>query len=69
MPHRCAASGCKRVVRDDMLMCRADWFRVPKWIRDEVWRAWDDGRGKLSPQHVRAIEAAVAAVDAAKGAR
>jgi hypothetical protein len=36
----CYALDCGRGIRPGMLMCRACWFRVPKAIRDRVWRAY-----------------------------
>jgi hypothetical protein len=42
-----------------MLMCRADWYRVPKTLRNDLWAAWDGGRGAGSPEHRDAMRAAI----------
>lgn len=63
MSHECPALECKRRVGDDMLMCRADWYRVPKPLRDAVWAAWRNGAGAGSPEHTAAITAAIRAVN------
>jgi hypothetical protein len=47
-------------------MCPPDWYRVPKPLRDAVWRTWDGGRGLLTPAYAAARRAAV---DAATRAR
>jgi len=46
-----------------MLMCRADWYRVPKPLRNAVWAAWRNGAGAGSPEHTAAISAAIRAVN------
>lgn len=43
--HTCPG-GCGRLVRDDLLACRPDWFRLPHALRSAVWRAWNDGDGR-----------------------
>jgi hypothetical protein len=40
-------------------MCREDWYRVPRILRNDVWRTWRSGDGEASPEHVAAIAAAV----------
>jgi hypothetical protein len=61
--HECPADGCKRRVGTAMLMCRTDWFRVPKPLRNAVWAAWREGAGAGSPEHQAAISAAIRAVN------
>ncbi len=61
--HECPRDGCTRQVPAHMLMCRADWYRVPKPLRDAVWTAWHDGAGAGSPEHTAAITAAIRAVN------
>jgi hypothetical protein len=46
--HRCAAIGCARLVPDNMLMCSEHWFKVPKTLRDRVWRLYKQ-RGYGTP--------------------
>ena len=61
--HECPRDGCTRQVPPHMLMCRADWYRVPKPLRDAVWAAWRNGAGAGSPEHTAAITAAIEAVN------
>jgi len=61
--HQCPARGCARPVPPGMLMCPADWRRVPKPLQRAVWAAWDDGRGQGTPAHRAACRAAIAAAD------
>jgi hypothetical protein len=62
--HECPVRGCKIRVAADKLMCRADWYRVPRPMRDAVWATWRSGAGAGTPAHTAAITAAVAAVNA-----
>jgi hypothetical protein len=61
--HHCPRNGCTRRVPPDQLMCREDWYAVPKPVRNAVWRAWRNGAGAGSREHQAAIAAAVAAVN------
>lgn len=61
--HECPRNGCSRQVPAHMLMCRADWYSVPKPLRDAVWAAWRNGAGAGSPEHAAAIDAAIRAVN------
>lgn len=60
--HQCPRRGCTRRVPVHRLMCGGCWFSLPKAIRDEVWRTWRGGRGKLSDEHVEAMAKAVEAL-------
>jgi hypothetical protein len=42
--HTCHWPGCDRQVPPAMLMCRAHWFRLPKALRDGIWRAYRPGQ-------------------------
>lgn len=68
MDHKCPKDGCMAPVPVDMLACRQHWYSVPKPIRMAVWRAWDNGAGAGTPEHTRAIEAAVSAMNRSTGA-
>lgn len=63
MSHRCPARGCGAVVSDVHLMCRADWYRVPRPLRIAVLRAYADGKGLGSEPLRRAQDAAIRAVN------
>ena len=56
-PHPCPVCGAQ--VAHTRLMCREDWYRVPRILRNDVWRTWRSGDGEASPEHVAAIAAAV----------
>jgi hypothetical protein len=60
--HQCPAGGCTRRVPAHMLMCREDWYRVPKALRNALWTAWDGGRGAGTPPHREAMRAAIDAL-------
>jgi len=63
--HECPARNCTKRVEAGRLMCRDDWYRVPRPLRAAVWRAWDYGAGAGSEAHTAAIMAAIAAVNRA----
>jgi hypothetical protein len=47
--HECHWPGCARQVPPAMWGCREHWYRLPKAIRDRIWRAYrigqeEDGR-------------------------
>lgn len=53
--HDCPGPDCKRRVKNEMLACRAHWFKVSKPTRDRVWAAYHAG----SDDYVAAVAAAV----------
>jgi hypothetical protein len=63
--HKCPRDGCERQVGQDQLACAQDWYKIPKPLRDAVWRAWDHGAGAGSAAHTAAITAAIAALNRA----
>jgi hypothetical protein len=64
MPHPCPVKHCPFPARDGEVMCRDDWFRVPKRLRDNVWTQFKARPGTAS--HLSAIAAAVAAAEREK---
>jgi len=66
--HECPRDGCTRRVPPGMLMCRADWLRVPVPFRKALYAAWDSGRGAGTPAHRAAMLAAIQAVNEALAA-
>jgi hypothetical protein len=42
--HRCHWPGCDRVVPPAMWGCKPHWFRLPKFLRDAVWRWYVPGQ-------------------------
>jgi hypothetical protein len=63
MSHRCPARGCDTVVDDSKLMCRADWYRVPRPLRTAVTRAYAGGAGLGSEALRHAQDLAIRAVN------
>lgn len=61
--HECPRNGCTRRIAAHLLMCRQDWYRIPRPLRRAVLNAWDEGRGEGSPAHRAAITAAISAVN------
>lgn len=50
--HTCHWPGCNAQVKPAMWGCREHWFRLPKRLRDRIWRAYrpgqeEDGRPSL----------------------
>jgi len=50
--HNCPGPGCDAQV--------PYWYQVPRPLRIAVYRAWADGAGAGSAEHVAAMDAAVA---------
>ena len=42
--HKCHWPGCDRDVPPAMWGCREHWYRLPKALRDKVWRAYQPGQ-------------------------
>lgn len=42
--HHCHWPGCAKQVPPAMWGCKAHWFRLPKHIRDAIWRAYEPGQ-------------------------
>lgn len=66
--HQCAATGCHKPIRVDLLMCRDHWSMLPQSMRSKVWSYYrvrfEDLRGYLD-----AVSEAVAEVDRREGWR
>jgi hypothetical protein len=59
----CAATTCTAQVPRHILMCRADWARVPKPLQAEVYRTWRGRRRGGWQPYLAARDAAIAAAD------
>jgi len=55
----CPVSGCGAEIDRSRLMCRRDWYVIPKPLRDRVWATWRSGRGALAPEHQEAVRLAI----------
>jgi hypothetical protein len=58
---RCAVPGCGEAIDPSRLMCRRDWYLVPKPMRDQVWCTWRSGQGAISREHEEAVRKAILA--------
>lgn len=63
MTHECPINGCQVQVVAGKLMCVSHWYKVPQELRTLVWRTWNRGRGRGTPEHRDAMRAAIAAVN------
>lgn len=55
--HHCHWPGCEQQVPPARWGCRAHWFRIPKHLRDAIWRAYSPGQeesGHVSEFYVKA---------------
>lgn len=57
MSHTCHWPGCVREVPPKLWGCKPHWFRLPKPIRDEIWRTYVPGQ-EISKTPSRAYIAA-----------
>jgi hypothetical protein len=67
-PGHCAVPGCGDQIDQTRLMCRRDWYQVPKRLRDAVWRTWHSGEEASSSEHQKAVLKAIAAARLARSA-
>lgn len=44
--HHCHWPGCTLQVPPAMWGCRKHWFRLPKYLRDKIWRCYRPGQEK-----------------------
>jgi len=58
---RCPVPGCGEQIDRTRLMCRRDWYHIPKRLRDQAWRTWRSGQEAHSQQHQKAVLLAIAA--------
>jgi hypothetical protein len=71
--HRCHATGCVMPVPAVMFMCKPHWphwFRVPKAMRDRIWKTYREGQCddmRPSGAYCEAAKAAVIAVAEKEG--
>lgn len=63
--HPCAATRCTAMVASHLLMCRADWARVPRDIQTRVYRTYKARARDGWAAYQTAVHAAVDAVDTA----
>lgn len=43
-------------MNNEMFACRTDWYRLPRTLRNAIWRAYNAGGG---PAHVEAMAEAI----------
>jgi hypothetical protein len=64
----CAVPGCGDQIDRTRLMCRRDWYQVPKRLRDQVWQTWRSGQEASGREHQKAVLQAIAAARLARSA-
>jgi hypothetical protein len=69
--HKCAARGCDKQTSARMLMCLADWKRVPVELQRALYKVYrrapgGDGAAVLTREYVAAARACVEAVRVAR---
>lgn len=42
--HTCHWPGCEKQCPPAMWGCKPHWFKLPKWLRDKVWAAYEPGQ-------------------------
>lgn len=72
MTHTCHALGCSVEVPPALFMCKPHWYKLPKSMRDAVWRDYRAGQeiDKLpSRQYVETARAAIDYIARLEGKR
>ena len=59
--HTCHWPGCTRRVPPAMWGCKPHWFRLPKGLRNAIWRAYEPGQEISKAPSAAYVEAARAA--------
>lgn len=55
----CPVPGCGERIDPTRLMCRRDWYLVPREVRDQVWATWRSGQGAFAQEHQAAVLRAI----------
>ncbi len=56
--HECHWPGCERQVPPAMWGCSQHWFKLPKHLRDKIWRTYRPGQEKDSSPSAEYVAAA-----------
>jgi hypothetical protein len=56
--HECHWPGCKVQIPPAMWGCKAHWFKLPKVLRDAIWRSYRPGQEKDQRPSAEYLEAA-----------
>lgn len=43
-PHHCHWPGCEKQVPPAMWGCKQHWFKLPRYLRDEIWNTYRPGQ-------------------------
>lgn len=57
-PHHCHWPGCERQVPPAMWGCKLHWFKLPKHLRDKIWKTFRPGQEKDWTPSAAYLEAA-----------
>lgn len=58
MSHTCHWTGCTRAVPPAMWGCREHWFKLPKVLRDAIWREYRPGQEITKTPNTRYVATA-----------
>jgi hypothetical protein len=58
--HTCHWPGCEKAVPPSLWGCKTHWFRLPKHLRDEIWRTYRPGQEITKTPSVEYLAAAIA---------
>jgi hypothetical protein len=58
----CPIPGCGEQIDPTRLMCRRDWYLVPRELRDQIWATWRSGQGAFTREHEAVVRQAITAV-------
>jgi hypothetical protein len=64
---QCPVPGCDEQIDRSRLMCRRDWYAIPRPLRDRVWATWRSGRDAHGADHQQAVRMAIAESQARRG--
>jgi hypothetical protein len=64
---RCPVPGCGEQIDPSRLMCRRDWYAIPRPLRDRVWATWRSGSDALGAEHQEAVRLAIVVSQATRG--
>lgn len=59
MAHLCHWPGCQVPVPPKLWGCKAHWYKIPKHLRDKVWRAYRPGQEidkRPSAEYLRVVD-------------
>jgi len=59
MSHHCHWDGCKREVPPKLWGCKEHWFKLPKPLRDAIWKEYRPGQEITKTPSARYVAVAI----------